>query len=120
KLAGAPTVPSRFLQRLAAVADTAQWGQVQARGAAYLSLVRALDQAPAEPVFRRPEPKPPRAARPAALTVTEIEDWLRDPYTIYAKHVLKLMPLDAVDTPPGPRDRGTAVHAALGDFTESF
>ena len=47
------------------------------------------------------------AARPRALSVTEIEDWLRDPYTIYAKHILRLLPLDPVDTAPGARDRGT-------------
>jgi hypothetical protein len=37
--------------------------------------------------------------------VTEIEHWLRDPYTIYAKHILRLAPLDAIDTPPGAADR---------------
>ena len=37
-----------------------------------------------------PRPKPPRATRPTSLSVTEIENWLRDPYTIYAKHILRL------------------------------
>src|SRR5262249_6388172 len=54
------------------------------------------------------------------LSVTEIEDWLRDPYTIYARHVLQLRPLDPVDTPPGAADRGTAIHGAIGDFTKDF
>jgi ATP-dependent helicase/nuclease subunit B len=52
--------------------------------------------------------------------VTEIEHWLRDPYTIYARHVLHLRPLEAVDTPPGVRDRGTVIHEAIGDFTREF
>jgi ATP-dependent helicase/nuclease subunit B len=34
--------------------------------------------------------------------------------------VLGLRPLDAVDTPPGARDRGTVVHGAIGDFTAQF
>jgi ATP-dependent helicase/nuclease subunit B len=54
------------------------------------------------------------------LSVTAIEDWLRDPYTIYAKYILRLQPLDAVDTPPGARDRGTVIHGAIGDYTRLF
>jgi ATP-dependent helicase/nuclease subunit B len=55
-----------------------------------------------------------------SLSVTEIETWLRDPYSIYARHVLRLQPLDAIDTPPGARDRGTVIHGAIGRFTEKF
>jgi ATP-dependent helicase/nuclease subunit B len=68
----------------------------------------------------RPTPTPPVDARPKRLSVTEIEHWLRDPYTIYAKHILKLQPLDPVDTAPGARDRGTVIHEAIGKFTEQF
>jgi ATP-dependent helicase/nuclease subunit B len=121
KLSGAPTVASRFVQRLAAVAGERRWAQVQARGARYVELARRLD-APTErprPVAR-PEPTPPRDARPKSLSVTEIELWLRDPYSIYARHVLDLRPLDAIDTPPGARDRGIVIHGAIGDFTVRF
>ncbi len=45
---------------------------------------RELDRpAEVEPIAQ-PAPKPPRATRPLKLSVTAIEDWLRDPYTIYA------------------------------------
>lgn len=121
KVAGAPTVASRFLQRLAAVAGEECWKAVRGRGDRYLELARRLDRpaTPAQPV-KSPAPCPPLAARPLRLSVTEIEHWLRDPYTIYAKHILRLAPLDAVDTPPGARDRGNAIHAAIGEFTEKF
>jgi ATP-dependent helicase/nuclease subunit B len=121
KLAGAPTVASRFVQRLAAVAGEPRWAQAIARGERYLDWARALDRPalPPQPV-RRPEPKPPLAARPKSLSVTQIELWLRDPYSIYARHILKLHPLDPVDTPPGARDRGTVVHGAIGDFTKIY
>ena len=49
----------------------------------------------------RPAPRPPVDARPRKLSVTEIETWLRDPYAIYARHVLKLRPLDALDEAVG-------------------
>ncbi len=68
----------------------------------------------------RPEPRPPFEARPKRLSVTEIEHWLRDPYTIYAKHVLKLRRLDEIDTPPGAADRGTVIHNAIGEFAKAY
>jgi ATP-dependent helicase/nuclease subunit B len=52
--------------------------------------------------------------------VTAIEDWLRDPYTIYAKFILRLAPLDPVDMPLSAADRGSAIHDALGEFTQVY
>ena len=95
KLAGAPTVTSRFVQRLAAVAGEQRWSDVRKRGERYLDWTRALDRPIEVQRLKKPAPKPPRAARPLALSVTDIENWLRDPYTIYAKHILRLRELDA-------------------------
>jgi ATP-dependent helicase/nuclease subunit B len=117
---GAPTVPSRFVQRLAAVAGGARWKEALARGEKYLEWARALDQPREIRPIKCPAPTPPLDVRPKQLSVTEIENWLRDPYTIYAKHVLDLQPLDAVDTPPGAADRGTVIHAAIGAFTQTY
>jgi ATP-dependent helicase/nuclease subunit B len=120
KLAGAPTVASRFVQRLAAVAGP-RWQTALRHGEKYLAWARALDRPGAAPrPVSRPAPKPPTAARPTRLSVTEIEHWLRDPYTIYAKHILRLFPLDLIDTAPGAADRGTVIHGAIGDFTQAF
>jgi len=120
KQAGAPTVRSRFLQRLAAVAGEARWNDALKRGAIYTKYARALDHPAKLSPAARPQPVPPPEARPARLSVTEIENWLRDPYTIYAKHVLRLLPLEAIDTPPGAADRGTFIHEAVGEFTKKF
>jgi ATP-dependent helicase/nuclease subunit B len=119
KVAGSPTVTSRFVQRIAALAGES-WKDVLTRGHHYLDLARALDHPEEIKPAKRPEPKPPLAARPDRLSVTAIEDWLRDPYTIYARYILRLMPLDPVDTAPGARDRGTVIHGAIGDYTEQF
>jgi ATP-dependent helicase/nuclease subunit B len=119
KIEGAPTVASRFIQRIAAVAGT-RWQAAVARGERYLSWARELDRPETVAPAPQPAPRPPRAARPKSLSVTEIEDWLRDPYTIYAKHVLRLRVLDAVDTEPGAAERGSIIHAAIGEFTERF
>ena len=120
KLGGAPTVASRFVQRLAAVAGETRWNAALQRGARYAEYARALDDAGAAKPMPRPEPRPPFEARPRRLSVTEIEDLLRDPYTIYAKHVLQLQPLDAIDTPPGAADRGSLIHDSIGEFAQTY
>jgi ATP-dependent helicase/nuclease subunit B len=120
KQAGAPTVRSRFLLRLAAVAGEKHWNSALERGGAYANHARALDHPVKVSPVARPQPVPPPEARPSQLSVTDIENWLRDPYTIYAKHVLRLFPLEAIDTPPGAADRGTFIHEAVGEFTKKF
>ena len=119
KIAGAPTVQSRFIQRLAAVSGE-RWKQAIERGDTYLAWARELDHPDEVTPEPRPQPKPPLAVRPPGLSVTEIEHWLRDPYTIYAKHILRLRPLDPVDAEPGAAERGTFIHAAIGEFAQTF
>jgi ATP-dependent helicase/nuclease subunit B len=119
KVGGAPSVASRFLHRLEAVAGETRWEAAKAAGEKYIHFANELDRPEKVEPIPQPIPKPPRAARPLKLSVTAIEDWLRDPYTIYAKHILKLEPLDPVDMPLSAADRGSAIHDALGDFTQA-
>src|SRR5215510_13074339 len=120
KAEGAPTVTSRFLQRLATVAGEQRWKRVRSRGDRYVSWARALDRPQSIVPIAKPTPRPPRAARPLAFSVTDIEHWLRDPYTIYAKYILGLRELDAIDLEPGAADRGSIIHGALSEFTKTF
>jgi ATP-dependent helicase/nuclease subunit B len=120
KVGGAPAVASRFLHRLEAVAGEARWSAATAAGEKYVHLAGELDRPDKIEPIPQPEPRPPRAVRPMRLSVTAIEDWLRDPYTIYAKYILKLAPLDPVDMPLSAADRGSAIHDALGEFTQTF
>ena len=120
KVGGAPAVASRFLHRLEAVAGEARWNAAKAAGEIYLRFAEALDRPDKVEPVPQPAPKPPRATRPLKLSVTAIEDWLRDPYTIYARYILRLDPLDPVDMPLSAADRGSAIHDALGEFTQTF
>ena len=63
-----------------------------------------------------PAPIPPLAARPKKLSVTRIEEWMRDPYSIYARNILNLRKLDPLEADPGAADRGTIIHEALDVF----
>jgi ATP-dependent helicase/nuclease subunit B len=116
KAGGVPTVPSRWLQRLAAVTGPEAWAGLVARGAAWLALAGEFEKAGEARPAPRPEPKPPVALRPARLSVTEIETLQRDPYAVYARHVLHLAPLEPLDQTPGAAERGTLIHGVLDAF----
>jgi ATP-dependent helicase/nuclease subunit B len=120
KAGGAPAVASRFLHRLEAVAGEERWKAAKLLGEKYVRFAHELDRPAQVRPIAQPAPKPSRATRPLKLSVTAIEDWLRDPYTIYARHILKLDALDPVDMPLSAADRGSAIHDALGEFTRSF
>lgn len=117
---GAPTVQSRFLQRMKALAGEEAWQRRTDAGARFMALAQAIDAPfPAAPISR-PRPKPPRELLPRRLSVTAIETLVRDPYAVYARHVLKLDPLEGIAVPPGASDRGTLVHDALGNFSAKW
>ncbi|WLA44562.1 double-strand break repair protein AddB [Bradyrhizobium elkanii] len=120
KVGGAPAVASRFLHRLEAVAGEARWKAATSAGETYVQYAAELDRPDKVEPIPQPEPRPPREARPLKMSVTAIEDWLRDPYTIYARYILKLDPLDPVDMPLSAADRGSAIHEALGEFTQVY
>ncbi|MGJ5077398.1 double-strand break repair protein AddB [Bradyrhizobium oligotrophicum] len=120
KSGGAPAVASRFLHRLEAVAGAERWKAAEARGDIYVRYAEVLDQPAAVKPIEQPAPKPPLAARPLRMSVTAIEDWLRDPYTIFARYILRLDPLDPVDMPLSAADRGSAIHEAIGEFTQVY
>ncbi len=118
---GAPAVASRWLWRLktlAAGADVDLSDRPEV-----LDWARALD-APVEPppaslrTASRPRPTPPVEARPTELPVTAIERWVRDPYSVYARRILGLRPLERPDEPVEARIRGTAIHKAFERFAQ--
>lgn len=128
--AEAQTVPSRWLNRLENLMmglptrhGPEALGEMRARGAAWVRVAQSLDRpSPAvldNPRFQpasRPAPRPPIAARPDKLSLTEITRLIRDPFAIYARHVLRLRPLDPLRAAPDPRDRGSILHDILERF----
>lgn len=116
---GAPTVASRWIWRLETLAKGA--GQAILDRPEVLDWVRALD-APSETYnpAQRPNPKPPVMVRPRQMAVTQIERWIRDPYAVYARRILKLKPLERPDEPIEARARGTAIHDAFETFFKLY
>jgi len=113
----APAVPSRWLQRLTTFLGDEVAETCRARGRILLHWAQKLDERQDVPFAKRPEPKPPIAARPKHFSVTDIETLRRDPYAIYAKKILRLQPLDAPLRDPSVAERGNLFHEILHGFT---
>ncbi|MBV1926194.1 MAG: double-strand break repair protein AddB [Rhodobacteraceae bacterium] len=117
------TVASRWLNRLTnllgglpeqdgptALENMVSRGDIYLNWAEQIEASKRIDPAP------RPSPCPPLAARPKHLSVTEIKRLIRDPYAIYAKHVLHLKPLNPLVQTPDALLRGTVLHTVLEKF----
>jgi ATP-dependent helicase/nuclease subunit B len=113
---GVPTVPSRWLLRLDAVLRAVGLEGKLGPDPEIAAAAALSDQPQERRPLPRAEPRPPLAARPRQLPVTEIETWRRDPYAVYAKHILKLRALEELDADPDRADLGIAIHEALAEF----
>ncbi|MEY8119182.1 double-strand break repair protein AddB [Falsihalocynthiibacter sp. BN13B15] len=113
------TVPSRWVNRLVNLLDglpktggKEALDQMRRRGNTYLALFKALET-PEKRIesAKRPCPQPPVHARPKKLSVTQIKTLIRDPYAVYARHVLRLKPLDPLRQVASAPLRGTVLHS---------
>ncbi len=119
----AETVVSRWLNRLTNLLDgLPEYGGAQAlaemrqRGRDWIALADVLEQPGETPPAPRPAPVPPPSARLEKLSVTEIKRLIRDPYAIYAKHMLDLRPLNPLMRTPDALARGIVVHKVMEEF----
>ena len=123
----AETVPSRWLNRLMNLLSGLQatggpkaLRAMQKRGEKYLAMVAEFEACkPMEPA-NRPAPRPPIAARPTQLSVTEIKSLIRDPYAIYAKRVLNLRPLAPLEQSADAKLRGNIAHRVMENFIRDW
>lgn len=121
---GTPTLASRWLWRLqtlvkGALGDAADKALQPNRP--YLDWARALDHVERHELTpaQRPCPCPPLTTRwpnGRKMSVTRINVWSRDPYSIYCRNILKLKPLKPLDMPFGATERGLIMHKGLELF----
>ena len=130
--AEAETVPSRWLNRLTNLMDglpekngPAALKSMRQRGNDLLALTAALEQpSPAQQAdprlkpAQRPSPRPPLDQRPKELSLTRISQLIRDPYSIYCRHVLRLKRLDPLRHEPDAALRGQILHKILETFVK--
>ncbi len=87
------------------------------RGQVYLDWANQIDQPDHPPkACSQPKPTPPISVRPKGLSITDIETWVKDPYAIYAKRILKLSALGPLIREADAREKGTLFHEIFEDF----
>ena len=103
--ARSPTIASRFVLRLEAML-----GGIE-RDERIVAWVQAIDaQVGPARLAGRPAPSPPETLRPKEISVTDVDRLKADPFAFYAKSMLRLLSLDAVDAEPTAAWRGNMVH----------
>lgn len=118
---GSPNIPSRWLIRLENLLKGYSNNQeifTKLYDTPYLAWVDMLDDFNVIPKpAKRPCPTPPLEARPKIISVTDAEKWIRDPYFIYSKHILKLKKLHQINANLDSAERGTIIHKLIENFT---
>lgn len=121
KIGNAISIPARWLQRLNAVMEAAKLQNLLTLNpAAPLAWARTLDYRHATPRAPRPAPCPPLDKRPKRLSVTRIETWIKDPYAIYARSILKLEKLKNIEHPMDNAAHGDLLHKILETFMTQY
>ena len=122
-----PTIASRWVWRLKTLLQGAvgEQGVKMRLGTAdhYLDIAQALDFVSAKNVkpAEAPKPKPPKNKRwmtdkGRSLSITEVKTLIRDPYSIYGKHVLGLRRLKDLGHQNGASEFGSAIHLGIEKF----
>ncbi|AFX99604.1 inactivated superfamily I helicase [Candidatus Endolissoclinum faulkneri L2] len=116
-----PTIPARWLLRLDTVARLLHseeklkfWQELPSYSYTLLDMPKVFDPG------QQPRPQPRLNQRPRRLSVTQIDTWLRDPYSIYARYILNLRKLAPIDMKVGAAEYGKAIHDALGAFVHDY
>jgi ATP-dependent helicase/nuclease subunit B len=112
----APTVASRWLQRLIAVGGPALSADLRLRGKDFIDWANQIDKGPNVANATRPAPRPPAELQPKKYSFSQIGRLRRDPYAIYARHILRLDPIAPFNLDPGPAERGSLYHRIVDRF----
>lgn len=112
----APTVASRWLQRLLALGGHELEKAMRKRGDVLRHYADLIDQGGSQAPAQRPAPRPPAELQPRAFSFSEVGRFRRDPYAIYARRILNLDPVDPFNQDPGAAERGTLYHRIVERF----
>lgn len=117
---GVPMKKSRWLLRFETVLKAMQSDILKITDTGFSSLANRLDKPDAYTPIKAPAPCPPLFSRPRRLSASGVDLLIQDPYSVFAKYILKLYPLDDLDQEKDQRDYGTLIHAIIEDFNNIY
>ena len=120
RIDGAPTNKSRWLLRLETILS-ANFNNIEQQNNIivdykYSYWSKYFDRAKQIKKINPPAPCPDVAKRPRKLSASNLEMLMRDPYSVFARHILKLYPLDDLDRDLELRDYGNIIHEIIEEF----
>ena len=115
---GTPMMKSRWWMRLLAVLEAYGIEPLSLQDTRCGEWQRFLEEPESFESPQPPAPRPPFAARPRRLSVSGIELLLRDPYSVFAKYILGLKPLEEIEPELTMADYGTIIHGLLEEFNK--
>jgi len=118
KVDGVPRVPSRWLLRLKALLGGLGLSEALSDQTPWLGYARWRTRTGTPEPCGPPAPRPALVLRPRRASVSDIETWIANPYALFAKRILRLLPMPPLGQDPGPREKGQLVHASLSAFAQ--
>lgn len=117
---GVPMKKSRWLLRMQTVLQALESDIETLRIPDFISFVEKIDTPVHYTPISSPAPCPPLEARPRRLSASAVDLLISDPYSVFAKYILHLYPLDALDIPLDQRDYGTLIHGIIENFNNLY
>ncbi len=115
-----PTVKLRFLLKLETVLKAVNSDFKIDSGKYWHFLLEQFNYSQKFKIIKKDYPNPPLENRLKHISATDISKWIRDPYYIYAKRILKLKPLNKIDEEASFANFGNFVHEVLENFIKDY
>lgn len=120
RIDGAPMKKSRWLLRLETILYALNSDIEVLKDDDFFVLANQADKPVSYIPIKAPTPCPPTEARPRKLSASGVDLLVADPYSVFAKYILKLYPLNELDMPMDQRDYGTLIHAIIEEFNNAY
>lgn len=117
---GTPMKKSRWLLRMETILKALSSDIESLNNKDFFLIANMIDKPKTYEPIKASAPCPPVSARPRKLSASGVDLLVQDPYSAYAKYILKLYPLDELDVEMDQRDYGTLIHAIIEEFNNLY